>query len=270
MSLTNKVALITGAISGIGLCCVKEFLRNGVKGVTLADVNVEKGKEILSLLEKEFGSKRVIFVKVDVSNQDEFEDAFKKTIEAFGNIDILVNNAGILDERDFKRMVDINVNGVIIGTFLAMENYLPKYKTYDDPVVVNISSLYGLDPSICSPKYTATKYAVLGLGRSLSDKTHFEPTGVKILTICPGLTETAIVNDIYEKHPPGRYVNILNNFLPTINLQKPEVLSLAMVKILENFQNGDVWLVEDNQCHLLDIPSRFDLKKKKTFSIETC
>ncbi|KAJ8959634.1 hypothetical protein NQ318_021821 [Aromia moschata] len=108
-NLKNKVALITGGASGIGLHYAKELLRKGAKGVTLADVNPQFGANALKGIQDEFGANKAIFVKTDVTNIHEFEDAFKKTLESFGNIDILFNNAGIMNDSVWEKEVAINI-----------------------------------------------------------------------------------------------------------------------------------------------------------------
>lgn len=109
---------------------------------------------------------------------------------------------------------------MIIGTTLAMDHYLPKYKTSEHPVVVNISSLYGLDPCECSPIYTAAKHGVVGLGKALSTDGHYKVTGVKILTICPGHSVTAITDNFAEKMSPGRYHDLGNILTEKLYQQK--------------------------------------------------
>ncbi|KAI4471373.1 15-hydroxyprostaglandin dehydrogenase [nad(+)] [Holotrichia oblita] len=235
------------------------------KGVTLMDINEEIGQEIEASLKKEYGPEKTIFVKGDVTNALQFEDAFKKTIEVFNNIDIVVNNAGISDEVNSKKTIDINLGGVLTGTYLAMDNYLPKYKTMPDPIIVNISSIFGLDGIQTSVAYTGTKHAVIGIGKCLSMKEHFQATGVKIITLCPGVTETPLLSSY--RLLPGRYEEIAKNMVPDLYMQKPEMVSRSLVKILDVCNTGDVWVVEDDKCKQLEIPNRFSLEVLKTLDV---
>ncbi|KAI4471359.1 15-hydroxyprostaglandin dehydrogenase [nad(+)] [Holotrichia oblita] len=234
-------------------------------GVTLMDINEEIGQEIEASLKKEYGPEKTIFVKGDVTNASQFEDAFKKTIEVFNNIDIVVNNAGISDEVNSKKTIDINLGGVLTGTYLAMDNYLPKYKTMPDPIIVNISSIFGLDGIQTSVAYTGTKHAVIGIGKCLSMKEHFQATGVKIITLCPGVTETPLLSSY--RLLPGRYEEIAKNMVPDLYMQKPEMVSRSLVKILDVCNTGDVWVVEDDKCKQLEIPNRFSLEVLKTLDV---
>ncbi|KAK9708314.1 short chain dehydrogenase [Popillia japonica] len=265
MYVENRVALITGGVSGLGLSIAKEFLENGLRGVTLMDINEEHGHDVATSLKNEYGSEKVVFFKGNVTNSSEFEGAFKKTIEVFNNIDIVVNSAGVADEVDAKKSIDINLGGVLTGTYLAMDNYLPKYKTMQHPVIVNISSIFGLDGIACFIVYTATKHAVLGIGKCLSTKEHFQATGAKIITICPGVTETPLVSTC--KALPGRYDDIAQEIVPKFYAQQPHVVSRALVKILNICETGDVWIIEDDKCKQVEIPDRFSMKVLKTLDV---
>ncbi|XP_018566141.1 15-hydroxyprostaglandin dehydrogenase [NAD(+)]-like [Anoplophora glabripennis] len=108
-NIQGKVALVTGGGSGLGLEYAKILLRNGAKGVTLADIDSGLGNVALSQMNKEFGPDKTIFVTTDVSNIKQFEDAFRKTIETFGYVDILINNAGILNDGIWEKEISINV-----------------------------------------------------------------------------------------------------------------------------------------------------------------
>ncbi|KRT85394.1 dehydrogenase, partial [Oryctes borbonicus] len=193
--------------------------------------------------------------------------AFKKTIEVFDNIDIVVNNAGIVDELDFKKCIEINLTGVLTGTTLAMDSYLPKYKTLEQPTVVNIASIYGLDPSPFGTAYTAAKHGIIGIGKCFSMKCHYDAIGVKIITVCPGYTDTLLIKNCAPFLRTGRYQDITQELTPTLYLQKPEIVSTSLVKILDNCSTGDVWIVEDDRCYQVEIPDRFSLKKLKVLEV---
>ncbi|KAJ8959636.1 hypothetical protein NQ318_021823 [Aromia moschata] len=93
---------------------IYEFNGSLVPGVTLADSNPHFGTNALKEIQKEFGANKAVFVKTDVTIIREFEDAFKKTLEAFGNIDILFNNAGIMNDSIWEKEVAINIEHLII------------------------------------------------------------------------------------------------------------------------------------------------------------
>ncbi|XP_074025934.1 15-hydroxyprostaglandin dehydrogenase [NAD(+)] isoform X1 [Leptinotarsa decemlineata] len=193
--IKGKVALITGGASGLGLSHAKELLRNGLKGVTLADVNENFGKTALDEIEKEFGKERAIFVKTDVTVREDFENAFEKTVEHFKNVDILVNNAGIFNDAIWEKEIAINLNGTIHGVILGLENFLKNHKQDSEAVILNTSSIAGVAGLDLFPIYSATKFAVSGITKSWGLPFHYNRSHVRVVCICPGSTNTPIFQD---------------------------------------------------------------------------
>ncbi|EFA00962.1 15-hydroxyprostaglandin dehydrogenase [NAD(+)] isoform X1 [Tribolium castaneum] len=261
--ITGKVALISGGASGIGLRYAKELLRSGLKGVTLADVNNAFGQKALQEIEKEFGPKKAIYVQTDVTDMKSFENAFKKTIEAFQNLDILINNAGILNDATWEKEVAININGVIHGVLLGLENYIPKYKSSAEGVIVNISSIAGIKEFSIIPIYTATKFAVMGMSKAFGDEDHYNRTKVKVLALCPGVTDTPLITEIDGKNLGPPYQKLLEENLSKLPSQQPECVARAMVKIIKNAKTGTVWVAEGGQE-----PYEFILPERESFAPE--
>ncbi|KAF5299858.1 hypothetical protein FQA39_LY11395 [Lamprigera yunnana] len=252
--IEGKVALVTGGASGMGQA----------HGVTIADINVELGTKLLNELQSQFGEEKVIFVQVDVSDKIQFEECFKKTIEKFNNVDILINNAGIANENVFEKMVSININGTINGTLLAIQNYISKYKSGPEGVIVNVSSTAGVDPFESRPLYTATKYAVTGLMRSFGTELHYNISNVRIFVICPGFTDTPIVNrekDILDK----RYLGNHNKYKHLITLQPTSDVAKNLMKLITTAGNGSVWLLEEHQAPK-EVPRVLETELAKTVS----
>ncbi|GJQ77757.1 hypothetical protein Trydic_g16022 [Trypoxylus dichotomus] len=265
MYVENKVALITGGAVGLGYLYAEQLLKNGLRGVTLADVNVEKGEESAQTLTKQYGSGKVIFIKVDVVDKAEFENAIKKTIEIFGNFDILINNAGIFTDAHWEKEIDINLKGAINGSILGFEEYLPKYKTDDgsEPTIINISSIAGLSPSFFTPVYSATKTGIIVLSKALATPPNYESQKVRIVVVCPGCTTTTMVDNLDLRSFSPRHVPFLQtDVLEKVNepLQTPEVMAAAMIKIIENAQNGDVWVVRGETICQIEVPTEKDMK----------
>lgn len=90
-----------------------------------------------------------------------------------------------------------------------MEEYLPKYKSSDEGVIINISSVLGLGPIEFLPVYAATKHAIIGLSKSLGMPEQYNATKVRVLTICPGTTATPLLDNLHEKMLNNRYIDIL-------------------------------------------------------------
>ncbi|CAH1964685.1 unnamed protein product [Acanthoscelides obtectus] len=140
-------------------------VRTTGNAVVLADCDEERGKESEKKLNERFGESRAIFVKTDVSNIDEFENAFNETIKHYDHVDILINNAGILDDSIWEREISVNLNGNIHGLILGMEKFLKTYRQSEEAVIVNISSVCGIECYGFLPVYCSIKLAIIGMTR---------------------------------------------------------------------------------------------------------
>lgn len=103
---------------------------------------------------------------------------------------------------------------------LGLEKYIPKYKTGAEGVIVNISSIVGLGPARPFPVYSATKHAVIGLGKSFGHHTHYEKTKVKVLTLCPGVTGTPLMTELDNKNFGPRYKQMAKEDEKLFSFQK--------------------------------------------------
>ncbi|XP_015371683.1 PREDICTED: 15-hydroxyprostaglandin dehydrogenase [NAD(+)]-like, partial [Diuraphis noxia] len=108
MDIKGKVAMVTGGAAGIGRAYCEELLKNGAK-VSICDINEDVGIKLADLLGAKFGNVKVIFCPCDVTDYPQFQDAFRKTIAAFGGLDIVVNNAGVFNDRFWEFEVDVNL-----------------------------------------------------------------------------------------------------------------------------------------------------------------
>ncbi|KAB0796767.1 hypothetical protein PPYR_10828 [Photinus pyralis] len=260
-AIYGKVALISGGAAGIGLHYAKELLRNGLRAVTLADVSEERGKHAVEELTKEFGGSRSLFVKTDVTDKEQFAEAFERTVDTFKNIDMLVNNAGIMNDAVWERQIGINFVGTIIGCILALHHYLPKYKTANEGIIVNVASTTGLEVFGAIPVYVATKHAVVGLTQSWGTESHYKRTQVRFLALCPGPTDTTLALDGLDKNLGPAYQDIFRESQPFVTLQGPEYVAKGLLHAIEHGENGSIWVVEDSEVpYEVVIPSREKLK----------
>jgi len=244
MDLNGKVALVTGAAHGIGMATVQQLLQNGLKGVSLCDLNSKNGEDAALSFAKEYGKDRIIFIKTDVTKEKDLEEAFKKTKETFGTIDIVINNAGIVGEDRWEAAIEVNVKGVVRGTQLALD-YMGKHKGGEGGTVLNIASVAGLGTKTACPVYDGTKFFVVGYSMSISfpllDKRH----GVRILCMCPGATDTPILTGILDT------LETLDvdraETLSRITTQQPDEVAQAIVHILREGATGSIWVCDNSR-----------------------
>ncbi|KAK5639742.1 hypothetical protein RI129_010553 [Pyrocoelia pectoralis] len=261
-SFAGKFALVTGGAQGLGFAYINQLLRCGIEGVTLVDVNNELGKLSTEALIKEFGEK-VIFACADVRNPDEFEAAFRTSIDHWKYLDIVVNNAGIVDEGRWELEISVNCAGTLRGVALSFQ-YMSNMKGGRGGIVINCGSIAGVDPYCVLPIYSATKSFVVGLGRAMGTPNYFEHTGVKVLTVCPGLTDTPIINDISNNVPFIMCPNIKEETTATLqnlHLQPVQCVAEALTAVIHKGDNGSVWVAEGSQTpYEIKFPARQEMK----------
>jgi len=253
MDFKGKVALVTGAAHGIGMATVQQLLQNGLKGVSMCDMNSENGEAAALSFTKEYGKDRIIFIKTDVTKEKDLEEAFKKTKETFGTIDIVINNAGIVGEDRWQAEIDVNVKGVVKGTQLALD-YMGKHKGGNGGTVVNIASVAGLGLRTACPVYDGTKFFVVGYSLSISFPLLDNRHGVRILCMCPGATDTPILTgilDTFETLDVGREV-ITSQYIT----QQPDEVAQGIVHILREGATGSVWVCSNSRpVYQVEFPS---------------
>src|SRR3954452_14744838 len=193
--LSGKVVAITGAARGIGRATAEACLRAGWK-VAIADLDLALTEETARAIGAEAFT-------VDVTDRDAFAAFLDDVEQRLGPIDVLVNNAGIFFLGPYAeeppehtvRMVEVNVLGVMHGTRLALDRFLPRGRGH----VVNIASSAGLVASAGGATYSATKHAVVGLTRAL--RSELRGTGLRTTVVMPGIIKTDMIGGFDV--PPG-------------------------------------------------------------------
>ena len=187
--LQGKVAIVTGGGSGIGGGISRVFAREGA-AVAIAEVDAAIGNEAVAEIRAHGG--RAIFVKTDVSKEDEIRAAIDRTVEEFGGINILVNNAGVgiaktVEESsigEWERLIGINVR----SAFLTIQYAIPHMRARGGGSIINIGSLFALRAAPTYAIYHATKGALRSLTKSTALAHAAE--GIRVNVVHPGLIET--------------------------------------------------------------------------------
>lgn len=206
MELTNKIAVITGAGSGIGRASSLKLAGEGAT-VVLVDFNKETGEETLKLVKEQGGEG--IFVQADVSKDEEVQNYVNKTVETYGRIDVFFNNAGIIqkfapftsvEESEFDRIMAINVKGV----FLGMKYVLKVMEEQGSGSIINTASTAGVRPEHSVAVYSASKHAVIGFTKGAA--LEYANKGIRINALCPGGVQTALTASVATQFEKGGYV----------------------------------------------------------------
>ncbi len=187
----NKVAIITGGASGIGRAVCEELARRGAI-VVVADINTEGAKRVMAGISDTGGRARAVML--DVTDEDAVEELIQSTAADYGRLDYMFNNAGIaiageardMDIDDWRRLLDINLMGVIYGSSAAYELMVKQGFGH----IVNTASGAGLFPMVPSAPYVTSKHGVVGLSTSL--RAEGAGLGVKASVVCPGVVDTGI------------------------------------------------------------------------------
>ena len=188
--LAGQVAAITGAARGIGRATAEAFMRQGMR-VAIGDVDFEAAARTA----KELGPSAVA-LELDVTDRDSFTAFLDGTEEQLGPLDVLVNNAGIMqigrfleeDDLTARRMVDINLHGVILGTKLALTRMIVRDRGH----VVNISSQAGKFGAPGGATYSATKHAVVGLTEAVRGELRMMGAHVDVSYVMPFVVNTEL------------------------------------------------------------------------------
>ncbi|KAG0296938.1 hypothetical protein BGZ96_008127 [Linnemannia gamsii] len=198
MHVENKVAIITGASSGLGKALAERLVSKGAK-VILGDIDIKDGLRLAN--ELNYGKKEEVayFVQCDVTKYDQQAALFTAAQKHFGRVDIIANNAGIAenvplweDEKGiWKKVIDIDLSAVVEGTRLGIEA-LKKQK--EGGVIINTASLAGLYPQPKTPVYSAAKFGVVGFTRSFKDF----GDNIRVNAVAPSFAPTKIIEPIKE------------------------------------------------------------------------
>lgn len=227
-NMEGKVAIVTGASSGIGLHTARLFAEKGAS-VVLADLDEAAGKEAVEAIEGAGGS--ALFVKTNVSESAQVKELVEKTIERFGRLDYAVNNAGIggesvptaeISDEGWDRVIGVNLTGV----WLCMKHEIEAMLENEGGAIVNVASILGKVGFANAAAYVSAKHGVVGLTKSAAME--YATLGVRVNVVCPGFIYTPMLENagMAEGSEMHTYISSLH---PMQRMGTPEEVATMIV-----------------------------------------
>lgn len=247
MRLEGKVALITGAGSGMGRLAARLFAREGAR-VVLADVSQDAGEAAAADVERAGG--KAVFVTADVSRERDVHTVVRRGVEAFGRLDVVYNNAGIFPANDgsvvdvaeevWDRVMAVNLKGI----YLCCKHAIPELLRGGGGSVINVASFVALvGCTVPQDAYTASKGGVIALTKSLA--VQFGPKHVRTNAIAPGPIETPLLMSWLLTNPAEKKKRL--DRIPAGRFGRPEdIVNMALYLASDEaaWVNGAVMVVD--------------------------
>jgi NAD(P)-dependent dehydrogenase (short-subunit alcohol dehydrogenase family) len=245
--LDGKVALITGAGSGMGQSTAFLFAREGAK-VGVVDYAPEQGKETVEMIQE--SGNEAIFIEADISKADNAERMVQTTVDTYGRIDILHNNAGISQrmvptaettEEEWNRVIDVNLKGVFLGSKYT----IPVMLDQGGGVIINTASASGLGGWAGLGAYSASKGGVVILTKTMA--LDYAGQNIRVNCICPGFIHTPMMDRQLPKDPQAKQAVTTRAQSPMGRIGRPQEIAQAALYLASDdssFVTGAILVVD--------------------------
>jgi NAD(P)-dependent dehydrogenase (short-subunit alcohol dehydrogenase family) len=236
--LQEKVALITGAGSGMGRATAQLFAREGAS-VAVVDIDREGGVETAEAIIRDGG--RAVFLHADVSRGDDVRAVVDATVERFGRLDILHNNAGIIfvkfledmTEEEWDRVLGINLKSIFFGVKYAV----PHMKRQGGGCILNTASTGSFTGQYMTPAYIASKGGVLQLTKTLA--LDYARHNIRVNCICPGAVDTPMIRRHFALSPdPEQAAELERRLVPMKRFLDPQEIAEAALYLASDRARG--------------------------------
>ena len=256
LKLKDQVAIVTGSSSGIGKACAVHLATLGAKVVVNYSSNLEDGQKTVEEIEKLGGI--AILVKADVSNEDEVQSMFNKTISEFGKLDILVSNAGLQKDSSFldmtlaqwQKVIDVNLTGQFLCCRAAARQFVSQEKSRTEAdhselsigKIVLMSSVHDIIPWAGHVNYAASKGGIMMFMKSISQE--LAPHKIRVNSVSPGAIKTTINKEVWSD--PEKYKGLLQ-LIPYKRIGTPQDVAKAVAFLVSDdsdYVNGETLYID--------------------------
>jgi 3-hydroxybutyrate dehydrogenase len=230
--LNQKVALVTGAASGIGLEVAREFAKEGAK-VVISDLNKEAAETAAKQLQEQ--GLDALAVACDVTKEKEMERSIHLTVEKYGRIDILINNAGLQHVAEIENFptekFEFMIKVMLTAPFIATKQVFPFMKKQGFGRIINMASINGVIGFAGKAAYNSAKHGVIGLTKvaALEGAAH----GITVNALCPGYVDTPLVQNQLKDIAETRKVPLENVMEEVIYPLVPQKRLLSVQEIAD-------------------------------------
>lgn len=246
MKLKEKVAIVTGAASGIGKAIAILYAQEEAK-VVVSDINIEGAEKTVAEIEAKGGC--AVALSTNVAKEEDIQNLIDTAVKTYGTVDILVNNAGIMDnmaavgdvtDELWDRILAVNTTSVM----RAMRKVLPIFLDKGAGIIINIASVGGFEGSVAGAAYTASKHAVIGLTKNTGFQ--YAKEGIRCNAIAPGPVKTNIGSTMTNINNRG-YAICQTGMSTITRMGEPEEIAGAALFLASDdstFVNGHVLTVD--------------------------